>query len=163
MQDWQSRSYAQSPSDSEAGAGTGTASPGLELALHEPGCLHSPHGLHPSLFLVTRFRAAGEQNPLDGVRTGLQPQPGSCDTRQVQRDWENEKLPSLEATGHRPRGLGLPVEQVPADCFTHAGGSRRRRMRVNDPRLLLQSAEGQRRGSAMVRRCNQAMRSSGKH
>lgn len=35
-------------------------------------------------------------------------------------------------------------------------------MRVNDPRLLLQSTVGQRRGSAMVRRCNQAMRSSGK-
>lgn len=64
MQDWQSHSYAQSPSDPEAGAGTGTPSPGREPALHETGCWHGPCGLHTSIFHVTHFRAAGEQNPL---------------------------------------------------------------------------------------------------
>lgn len=110
MQDWQSCLYAQSPSDPEAGDGTGTASPGLELVLHETGCLHSPCGLHTSVFLVTHFTAAGEQNPF-GIGRGLWPWPSGWDAGLGQRGCEDEKLPSLEATGHRPQGLGLSVEE----------------------------------------------------
>ena len=32
--------------------------PGQELALHEAGCSHSPHGLYTSVFLLTHLRAS---------------------------------------------------------------------------------------------------------
>lgn len=76
-------------------------SPAQKLALHETGCLHSPRRLHS---LQSRW----EQNPV-GIAIGIWPWPQ--DTGQLQRGRDDEQLPSLEATGHRPQGLWLLVQE----------------------------------------------------